>query len=237
MIIVIVRRFYEPILMVLGILLLTSCGRAEPTPMPTATPLSISGRIVALGDSLTEGFGVDLSEAYPAQLEHRLQEAGYGYEVINAGVSGETSSGARSRLSWVLTLEPDVVILMTGGNDGLRGIDPAVTAENIDAMVTELMAQGIRVVLIGMEMIQNMGDVYTSAFRAVYPTVAKSHGIIFVPSQFEAFIEAGPGLLQADGIHPTAEGYGILVVESGEWRVESGEWRVENEEWRMKSEW
>ena len=204
-------RCFLPILILSTTLLVTSCGRAEPTPVAVPATPDITGRIVALGDSLTEGMGVDLAEAYPAQLERRLQDAGYGYEVINAGVSGETSSGARSRLSWVLTLEPDIVILMTGANDGLRGIDPAVTGQNMDAIVTELEQQGIDVVLIGMEMIQNMGDVYTSAFRAIYPTIAEDHDIIFVPSLFETFIQAGPELLQPDGTHPTAEGYTIFV--------------------------
>lgn len=204
-------KYLQLITILISALLLISCGRAEPTPMPEPTLPTISGRIVALGDSLTEGLGVDLTKAYPAQLERRLAEAGHGYEVINAGVSGETSSGARTRLPWVLTLEPDIVLLMIGGNDGLRGIDPALTAENVDAMVAELQAQGIQVVLVGMEMVQNMGQEYTDAFQALYPAIAQKQDVLFVPSLFDVFIEAGPELLQPDGIHPTEEGYALFV--------------------------
>ncbi len=197
---------------------------ATPIPSPTDAPI----RLVAMGDSLTEGLGVDPDQAYPAQLARKLQAEGYNVDVINAGISGETSSGARSRVDWVLSLDPDVVILATGGNDGLRGIDPAITAENIDALVQRLQESGAVVVLAGMEMVQNMGEAYTSAFRAIYPDVAAQHDVILVPFLLEG-VGGNPELNQPDFVHPTAAGYEVVVetiypyVLEALGRVESGE--------------
>jgi acyl-CoA thioesterase-1 len=201
-----------------ALLLLAACGGAEPTPAPTptavpptATPAARQGLlIVAMGDSLTEGLGVDSAEAYPAQLQRKLQENGYDVTVVNAGVSGETSSGARSRTDWVLRQKPDIVILATGGNDGLRGIDPAITQENIDQIVQSIQASGAVVVLAGMEMVQNMGTQFTSDFRAIYPEIAQRHNLILMPFLLEG-VAANPDLNQPDFIHPTAEGYTIVV--------------------------
>lgn len=196
------------------IVVLSACGRAEPAPSttaPTATAPTVDPvTIVAMGDSLTEGMGVPSAEAYPAQLERRLLDAGYLVEVINAGNSGETSSGARSRIDWVLSLEPDIVILATGGNDGLRGIDPGVTGENLDALVTGLQGAGATVIVAGMEMVQNMGEEYTTAFRALYPAVAAEHDAVLIPFLLDG-VAANPDLNQPDFIHPTAEGYAVVV--------------------------
>jgi acyl-CoA thioesterase-1 len=189
--------------------LLAACGGSpEPTPMPTPTADPI--RIVALGDSLTEGLGVDPAQAYPAQLERRLQADGYAVEVINAGNSGETSSGALSRIDWVLNLQPDIVILATGGNDGLRGIDPAITADNVEQLVQRIESSGAVVVLAGMEMVQNMGAEYTAAFRALYPDVAERHDLILIPFFLEG-VGGNRDLNQPDFIHPTAEGYTVVI--------------------------
>jgi acyl-CoA thioesterase-1 len=175
---------------------------------PAAPPADVApqGVIVCMGNSLTAGYGVDEDKAYPALLESRLREAGYSYTVINAGVSGETSSGALSRLDWMLTLAPDIVILETGANDGLRGVDPALTRRNIKAIVSELQARGIVVVLAGMQMVRNLGPDYTRSFGAIYPDIAESSGVILMPFFLEG-VAGRPGLNQADGIHPTAEGY------------------------------
>lgn len=191
--------------------LLAGCG-ADPvsTPTPEVTPTAELIHVVALGDSLTEGLGVAPKMAYPAQLQRKLQAAGYAVTVTNAGNSGETSSGALSRLDWVLALEPDIVILATGGNDGLRGIDPAVTEKNLDEMVTKIEEKGAVVVLAGMEMVQNMGAIYTEAFRAIYPTVASRHSTILIPFFLEG-VGGNPALNQPDFIHPTAEGYSVVV--------------------------
>jgi acyl-CoA thioesterase-1 len=167
--------------------------------------------IVAMGDSLTEGFGLDdPGDAYPAQLERKLQADGYAVTVINAGNSGETSSGARSRVDWLLNLEPDIVILATGGNDGLRGIDPEVTQANLAEITARLQEAEVTIILAGMEMVQNMGEAYTSAFRAAYPAVSEQYDTLLVPFLLEG-VAANPDLNQPDFIHPTAEGYAVVV--------------------------
>ena len=206
------------LLLALMLLLAGGCGAAEPTPTPVPTappatnaPAAHSGiLIVAMGDSLTEGLGVDMADAYPAQLERKLRAGGYDVTVVNAGVSGETSSGALSRVDWVLRQKPDVVILATGGNDGLRGVETSVTEKNIDQIVQKIQDSGAVVVLGGMEMVQNMGTQYTSDFRAIYPEIAKRHNLILMPFLLEG-VAGHPELNQADTIHPTAEGYTIVV--------------------------
>ncbi len=165
---------------------------------------------MAMGDSLTEGLGVDPADAWPAQLEARLRAEGLAVAVTNAGVSGETSSGALARVDWILRQQPQIVILATGGNDGLRGVDPAITADNIDQIVQKLQAGGAVVVLAGMEMVQNMGAEYTGEFRALYPAIAERRGAILVPFLLEG-VATDPALNQPDFIHPNAAGYRIVV--------------------------
>jgi len=180
--------------------------------MPTlaTTPLATDGVIVAMGDSLTEGLGVNQAEAYPAQLERKLRENGYNYTVINAGVSGETTTGALARVDWVLTLKPDIVILATGGNDSLRAIDPALTQENIRQLVQTFQTAGVVVVLAGMQTVQNLGQEYTNAFRAIYPALATAYDVTLIPFFLED-VAGDPKLNQDDFIHPTAAGYTIVV--------------------------
>ncbi len=184
-----------------------------PTTVPTATSVATTGRaglIVAMGDSLTEGLGVNMDEAYPAQLERKLRAAGYDFRVINAGVSGETSSGALARVDFVMTLDPAIVILATGGNDSLRAIDPALTQANITQLVQTLQAKGVIVVLAGMQTVQNMGAEYTEAFQAIYPAVAQTEDVLLIPF-FLAGVAGNRDLNQPDFIHPTAEGYAVVV--------------------------
>ena len=169
-----------------------------------------SGTIVAVGDSLTEGLGVEEEFAYPAVLEKKLQQQGYHYQVVNAGISGETSSGTLSRLKWVLTLKPDIVILVIGANDGFRGIDPGLIKSNIAAILKSLKENNVIVVLAGMQIVQNLGQDYTTTFKQIYPEVARSEDIIFMPFFLEG-VAADRRLNQADGIHPTAEGYQVIV--------------------------
>jgi acyl-CoA thioesterase-1 len=166
--------------------------------------------IVAMGDSLTEGYGVPEEQAYPALLEKRLRAAGLACRVINTGVSGETSSGARSRLQWVLNLKPDIVILETGANDGLRGIDPNLIRSNLSAIVRELKRRDVVVVLAGMKIVTNLGREYTEAFSRIYPEVAAETNVIFIPFMLEG-VAGNPKLNQPDGIHPTAEGYAVVL--------------------------
>ncbi len=168
------------------------------------------GLIVALGDSLTAGNGLDERDAWPAQLERRLRAAGFRWKVINAGISGETSSGARARLAWVLGLKPDIMVLETGANDGLRGIPPRVLQENLDAMLGTLGENRVTVVLAGMQMLRNLGPSYTAAFARVYPELAQKHKAILIPFFLEG-VAANPALNQSDGLHPTAEGYRVVT--------------------------
>lgn len=178
----------------------------EPTPTVSRQQPVFDGTIVAVGDSLTAGLGVNEENAYPARLEKKLRAAGYNWQVINAGISGETSSGTLSRVLWVLKLKPDIVILETGANDGLRGIDPRVTRKNIDETVRILKKNNVVVVLAGMRMVTNLGRKFTDEFYSNYPAVAQKYNLILVPF-FLANIAGDPLLNQADGIHPTAEGY------------------------------
>jgi len=211
------RRLLSLCLGLVALLLLGACGRAEPTSVPTTVPTAMSvattgrtGLIVAMGDSLTEGLGVNMDAAYPAQLERKLRADGYDFSVINAGVSGETSSGALTRIDFVMTLNPDIVILATGGNDSLRAIDPALTQANITQLVQTLQAKGILVVLAGMQTVQNMGAEYTGAFQAIYPAVAQAEKVLLIPFFLEG-VGGNRELNQPDFIHPTAEGYAVVV--------------------------
>jgi len=199
-------------LAVVLIYLLCGCEQhssTPPSPNTQAQP-SFKGTIVAVGDSLTAGYGVNEADAYPAQLEKRLQVAGFNWRVVNAGISGETSSGTLSRVAWVLKLKPDIVILETGANDGLRGIDPQVTKKNIDETVRILKDNQVTVILAGMRMVTSMGRDYTSEFGAIYPAVAKKHNLILIPFFLQG-IAGVPSLNQDDGIHPVAEGYRIIT--------------------------
>jgi acyl-CoA thioesterase I len=197
--------------MIIAALMVTllGCGEEMTSSSPQTTPAN-EGTIVALGDSLTEGLGVEEEAAYPAMLEKKLRAQGYRYEVINAGVSGESSSGTLTRIKWVLTLKPDIVILVIGANDGLRGIDPALIKENIRQIIRLLKENKVIVVLGGMQIVQNLGKDYTTAFAGVYPELAREENVIFIPF-FLAAVAADASLNQADGIHPTAEGYRVIV--------------------------
>ena len=167
--------------------------------------------ILALGDSLTEGLGVPENEAYPAQLQAALQQAGYvNAKVINSGLSGETSTGLVNRLDWVLKTKPDITILTTGANDAMRGIEVATVESNLRTAIERLQSEGSMVVLGGMQIYDNLGDDYVKAFSAIYPKLAEEYDIAFIPF----FLEGVGGvaeLNQSDVIHPTAEGYTKIV--------------------------
>jgi len=162
--------------------------------------------IVAVGDSLTAGYGLDESASYPALLEKKLQAAGYDYRVINGGVSGETSSGTLSRMEWIMTLEPDIVLLETGANDGLRGVDPKVAEKNIREILEILKDRDVAVLLFGMKMVWNLGPVYVSEFNSIYPKLAQEFDVVYLPFFLEG-VAMNNELTQGDGIHPNAPGY------------------------------
>jgi acyl-CoA thioesterase-1 len=197
------------IISALLILALAACGE-ETTSAPQQAAADDEGIIIAVGDSLTEGLGVEEEAAYPAMLEKKLRAQGYRYQVINAGISGETSSGTLARIKWVLTLNPDIVILVTGANDGLRGIDPGLIKANIRQIIRVLKESKVMVVLGGMQIVQNLGSDYTNAFAGIYPELARAENVICMPF-FLSAVAADPSLNQADGLHPTAEGYRRIV--------------------------
>jgi acyl-CoA thioesterase I len=166
--------------------------------------------IAALGDSLTAGWGVAADEAYPARLEARLTREGYSYRVVNAGVSGDTTAGGLRRVDWVLRAKPDIVIVALGANDGLRAQSPQVMRENLATIVKRLQAAGARVLLAGMRLPPNYGAQYTKEFQAVFPEVARSTGVAFMPFLLDG-VAADPRLNQPDGIHPTAAGQQVIA--------------------------
>jgi acyl-CoA thioesterase-1 len=166
--------------------------------------------IVALGDSLTAGYGLPPEDAFPAQLEARLKRQGTDARVVNAGVSGDTSTGGLARLDWALADAPDLVIVELGANDALRGISPALTRANLDAILARLVAQGVKVLLTGMRAPPNLGRDYGGEFDVIYPELAAKHRVALYPFFLEG-VAAEPGLNQHDGIHPNAEGVAIIV--------------------------
>ena len=167
-------------------------------------------RIVAFGDSLTAGLGVAPDEAYPGQLARWLREQGFAYDVINAGVSGDTSAGGLRRVKWILKNQPRLVILELGANDGLRGQPLKETYDNLNAIIKGLKAKGVIVVLAGMRLPLNYGDDYTQEFSDLYVRLAQEHDVSFIPFFLEG-VATHRYLNQGDGIHPTAEGYSIVV--------------------------
>ena len=167
--------------------------------------------ILALGDSLTEGLGVDNDANYPAQLEARLQELGYkDVKVINSGLSGETSTGLVNRLDWVLQTKPDITILTVGANDAIRGIDVATVEANIRTAIKRLQDGGSEVILGGMQIYDNLGADYVESFAAIYPRVAKDMNVTLIPFFLDG-VGGDAELNQADAIHPTKKGYTIIV--------------------------
>ena len=175
------------------------------------TPAEAAERvIVALGDSLTAGLGVAADEAYPALLEARLRSAGFDYRVVNAGVSGDTTAGARRRLDWVLRPRPEIVIVALGANDGLRGQPVTALRDNLTAIVTRLRESGPHVLLVGMRLPPNYGEAYATEFAATFRAVARGTSVAFLPFLL-AGVAGDPSLNQPDGIHPNAAGHRIVA--------------------------
>lgn len=168
-------------------------------------------KIVALGDSLTAGLGLPADAAFPARLQRALAGKGIAAEVVNAGVSGDTSADGLARLDWSVPDGADAVILELGANDALRGIDPAHTRANLDAMLRRLQARHIPVLLAGMRAPPNMGADYVKAFDPIYPDLAAAYGAVFYPFFLDG-VAAERGLNQGDGLHPTAAGVDVIVA-------------------------
>lgn len=191
-----------------GVFLLLLCLMAPPRAVAQVTPTPI--KIVVLGDSLSAGYNLPREAAFTSQLEAALKAKGYDVSVPNTGVSGETSSGGLSRLDWTLGDKPALVIVELGANDGLRGIDPTLTRDNLDKIVAKLRERNVSVVLAGMLAPRNLGSEYGKVFDAIYPDLSKKYGVPLYPF-FLKDVALNPRLNLDDGVHPTAEGVGIIV--------------------------
>jgi acyl-CoA thioesterase-1 len=166
---------------------------------------------VAFGDSLTAGYGLPAQDAFPAKLQAALKAKGHNVEIENAGVSGDTASGGLSRLDWSIPDGTDAVIVELGANDMLRGVEPAVTRNALDAIIARLKARNIAVLLCGMQAPPNMGADYARAFNAIYPALASTHQVVFYPFFLDG-VAAVTTLNQRDGMHPNAAGVDAIVA-------------------------
>lgn len=200
------------------LLFVAGCG-AQPTastpplsPQPTAEPPPVEDAvtIVVLGDSLSAGFGLPEADAFPALVELGLRERGHTVTVVNAGVSGDTSAGGLARLDWILAQQPEILVVELGGNDALRGQPIENTDRNLREIVRAGLGAGAQVLLLGMDVPSNYGPDYTSKFTAMYETIAADEGVSFLPA-FIREVGLDPSLMQADGLHPTAEGHRLLA--------------------------
>jgi acyl-CoA thioesterase-1 len=168
-------------------------------------------RILALGDSLTAGYGLARADGFVAQLEAALRARGIPARVLDAGVSGDTTAGGRARLDWALADRPDVAIVALGGNDGLRAIPPEATYANLDAILRRLAERGVPALLAGMLAPPNLGREYGEAFRGAFARLARAHDVVFYPFFLDG-VAAEPALNQPDGIHPNARGVAVMVA-------------------------
>jgi acyl-CoA thioesterase-1 len=201
-------------------LALSSCGSAPPPPRSTSREAAPAAEpnpapdnrpvIVAFGDSLTAGFGADPGKSYPDFLQQELDRRGLRYRVVNAGISGETTTDALARLSTVTALKPAVVIVEFGGNDGLRGLPVSTTRANLDQIVAALKADGTTVLLAGMTLPPNYGPDYIAAFQRVFTDLAAKDHVALIPFLLEGV--AGTSRMQRDGLHPTADGNRLVAA-------------------------
>lgn len=203
------------------LLLYSACGNPGSAPADTqendtSKPVSPSPppvkHIVCFGNSLTAGYGLDLSEAYPALIQTKIDSLHLPYKVINAGLSGETTAGGNSRVSWILKQPVDIFVLELGGNDGLRGIPLEETEKNLQQILDKVTQKypAAKLMLAGMRVPPNMGKQYSEKFHAIFVRLAKSNKIAFIPFLLEG-VGGVPALNQGDGIHPTAEGQKIVA--------------------------
>jgi acyl-CoA thioesterase-1 len=177
----------------------------------TASPLQAQTlHILAFGDSLTAGLGLELQQAFPARLEAALKARGHDIVITNAGVSGDTSTAGAERLDWSLSPEINGVILELGSNDALRGIDPQETEKALDRILSALKQRKLPVLLAGMLAPRNLGADYGKEFDAIFPRLAAKHGVLFYPF-FLAGVAAEPALNQPDGLHPNSKGVDMIV--------------------------
>lgn len=205
------------VLIVLTLLLTGGCKKEEPAATGPAPPPPVvkadSDRrpvIVAFGDSLTAGFGVDPGLSYPDYLQQEFDDVNQRYHIVNEGISGDTSSGGVSRIASVLAHKPRIVIVELGANDGLRGIPVEETRENLDLVLTEIRKAGVRILLAGITLPRNYGEDYIRQFDRIFPELARKHHVPLLPFLLEG-VALNPKLMQKDKLHATAEGNRIVA--------------------------
>ena len=227
--------FFHLSLVTVVIGLVSACGHApeladregtgrEDSEAPKAAPAAAASKsppaeaaeadnrpiIVAFGDSLTAGFGLDERQSYPAVLERRLAARGYNYRIVNAGISGDTTSGGLIRVDGALAYKPKIVILELGANDGLRGLPVETTRANLEQMIETLQRSGAKVVLAGMTLPPNYGADYVRSFEQVFVDLSKKYHTARIPFLLDG-VAAHPNLMQGDGLHPNAAGQRIVA--------------------------
>ncbi|PVD54317.1 arylesterase [Terrimonas sp.] len=199
----------------------TACNNPAPAPVPekkvdsaVAKALTTTQKmnIIFFGNSLTAGYGLDLAEAFPAIIQHKLDSLHYPYKVINAGLSGETTAGGKSRVDWILQQHVHIFVLELGGNDGLRGIALTETSQNLQAIIDKVKSKypDVKILLTGMRIPPNLGKKYADEFHRLYKVLAEKNKIAFLPFLLEG-VGGDEKLNQADGIHPTAEGQKMVA--------------------------
>lgn len=168
--------------------------------------------IVFFGDSITAGYGISLENAFPALIQDRIDSLGLNYQVINAGLSGETTAGGLQRIDWILRAKPAILVLELGGNDGLRGLSLAETRKNLNAMIAKIKAahSETKILLAGMQIPPNLGQAYTEEFRGLFAEIARSNEVSFIPFLLED-VGGEKELNLSDGIHPNEKGHKIVV--------------------------
>ena len=177
-------------------------------------PAHATTRIVALGDSLTSGYGLALEQSFPERLQTWLQGRGFDAQIVNAGVSGDTTAGGLRRLDWALAEPADAVLVELGANDALRGLDPEAAYDNLDQILTRLEARKLKVLLLGMKGPENWGADYARKFDAIYPRLAEKHHVLFYPFFLDG-VALDPALNQPDGLHPNPAGVDVIVNRVG----------------------
>lgn len=206
------------VIVLLAAAVVASCGRSAPPPASSAgtgaeasAPVA-RARVVALGDSLTAGYGLTAEQSYPSLLQARLRAAGLDVEVVNAGVSGDTSAGGLRRVDWALDGDVKVLLVALGANDALRGLPVDELERNLAAIIERAQGRGVAVILAGMEAPPNLGPMYTLAFRRVYRSLSERYNVSLLPFLLDGVAGNG-GLNQSDGIHPNAEGT-VMVADN-----------------------
>ncbi|MEP7107565.1 MAG: arylesterase [Ferruginibacter sp.] len=207
------------ILITLPVMLFPGCSNNEKSPgakenitQKDAVMVVKKKTIVFFGNSITAGYGLSPSQAFPAIIQNKIDSSGISYKVINAGVSGETSSGGNTRIDWILREPIDVFVLELGANDGLRGLPLSETRKSLQSIIDKVKSKysDAKLVLAGMQIPPNMGQRYTTEFRNIYQELAKANGMILIPFLLEG-VGGEVKLNQQDGIHPTAEGHRIVA--------------------------